>query len=138
VADRTLVAELLAGPYPCCLTTLRASGDPYGVVVWCGRDGERPTVNAAESRWLENLRRDPRVSMVVVDTANILRHVSVDGVVAAIEPDSDYAHIDALSLVYEGRRYAYSTPEEVPRFRVEIEPKRIRTVDISPPPTGTL
>ena len=96
-------------------------------------DGERFTVNAAEGRWLRNLRRDPRVGLVVVDTANILRHVGVDGVVVGIVPDSDYAHIDSLSLVYEGRRYAYSTPDEVPRFRVEIEPKRMRTLDIPAP-----
>ena len=133
MADPRLVEELFAGPHPCCLTTLGAAGDPYSVVVWCARDGDRVTVNAAESRWLENLRRDPRVALVVVDTENILRHVSVDGVVAAIVPDTDYAHIDSLSLIYEGRRYQYSTPEDVPRFRVEIEARRIRTVDISPP-----
>lgn len=133
MADAELVDELLAGPHPCCLTTLAPGGEPYSVVVWCGRDGARFTVNAAESRWLRNLRRDPRVSFVVVDTDNILRHVSVDGVVASVEPDRDYAHIDSLSVIYEGRRYAYSRPEDVPRFRIEIEPKRIRTVDISPP-----
>ena len=105
MADPRLVEELFAGPHPCCLTTLGAA----------------------------DVRRDPRVALVVVDTENILRHVSVDGVVAAIEPDTDYAHIDSLSLIYEGRRYQYSTPEDVPRFRVEIEARRIRTVDISPP-----
>jgi PPOX class probable F420-dependent enzyme len=133
MADAELVDELLAGPYPCCLTTLAPDGEPYSVVVWCARDGDRFTVNAADSRWLGNLRRDPRVSFVVVDTENILRHVSVDGVVAKVEPDRDYAHIDSLSQVYEGRRYSYSRPEDVPRFRVEIEPRRIRTVDIAPP-----
>jgi len=134
VDDPALVEELFAGPFPCCLTSLRANGEPYSVVVWAARDGERFTVNAAEGRWLANLRRDPRVALVVVDTDNILRHVGVDGVVTAIEPDDEYAHIDALSRVYEGRPYAYSTPEEVPRFRVEIEARRIRTLDLPAPP----
>ena len=132
MASEELIAELVDGPNPCCLTTLRPDGSPYSVVVWCGRDGERFTVNAAEGRWLANLRRDPRVSFVVIDAANILRHVSVDGVVAEIEPDEDYAHIDSLSRVYMGEPYQWSTPEQVPRFRVAIEPKRIRTVDIPP------
>ena len=132
MADPELVRMLFAGPNPCCLTTLRPTGQPYSVVVWCAQEGERFTVNAGEGRWLRNLRRDPRVSLVVVDTENILRHVSVDGVVAGIEPDTDYAHIDGLSRTYEGRRYAYSTPEDVPRFRIEIAPQRIRTVDVSP------
>lgn len=119
------------------MTTLAPGGAPYSVVVWCAREGDRFAVNAADSRWLRNLRRDPRVSFVVVDTKDIRRHVGVDGVVAKIEPDRDYAHIDSLSLVYECRPYAYSRPEEVPRFRIEPEPTRIRTVDISPPAGGT-
>ena len=48
-----------------------------------------------------------------------------------IEPDRDHAHIDSLSLVYEGRRYAYSTSEEEPRFKLTIEPLRIRAFDLS-------
>ena len=115
------------------LTTLREDGSPYSVVVWCGRDGDRVTVNAAEGRWLDNLRRDPRVSLVVVDTANILRHVGIEGRVAEIEPDEDYEHIDELSRVYLGRRYPWSTPEREARFRVVIEPDRVRTVDIALP-----
>jgi PPOX class probable F420-dependent enzyme len=127
-----LVRELLEAPFPCCLTSLDRDGSPYGVVVWCAPDGGRITVNAARGLWLRNLRRDPRVSLVVVDTGNILRHVSVQGRVVGIDPDERYAHIDSLSQVYEGRRYQYSTPEEVPRFRVAIEPDRVRTLDLAP------
>ena len=130
-----MIAELADGPYPCCLTTLRADGSPYSVVVWCGRDGKRFTVNATDGRWLDNIRRDPRVSFVVVDTANILRHVGVDGRVVEIEPDTNYAHIDDLSRTYLGGKYPWSTPDDVPRFRVVIEAERIRTVDI-PLPEG--
>jgi PPOX class probable F420-dependent enzyme len=133
MADRKLIEELLDGPYPCALTTLRGDGSPYSVVVWCGRDGDRVTVNAAEGRWLENLRRDPRVSLVVVDTANILRHVGVDGRAVEIEPDEDYEHIDELSRVYLGGRYQWTTPEQEPRYRVVIEPDRVRTADIALP-----
>ena len=128
-----IVDELLDGPFPCALTTLDRDGSPYSVVVWCGRAGGRITVNAAEGKWLRNLRRDPRLSLVVVDTGNILRHVNVQGRVTEIVPDADYAHIDSLSEIYEGRPYAYSTPDEVPRFRVEIEPERIRTLDLPAP-----
>jgi hypothetical protein len=125
--------ELLDGPFPCTLTSLDGGGGPYGVVVWCGRLGDAVGVNAGEGVWLRNLRRDPRVGLVVVDTRNILRHVSISGRVSEISPDSDYAHIDSLSEVYEGRPYAYSTPEEVPRFRVEIEVLKVRTLDLAPP-----
>jgi hypothetical protein len=33
MSDDALVAELLDGPYPCCLSTLRGDGSPYTVVV---------------------------------------------------------------------------------------------------------
>ena len=132
MSDRPdLVRELLEGPYPCCLTTLRAEGDPYSVVDWCAPEGERVTVNATEGRWLTNLRRDPRVALVIVDTAQILRHVGIDGRAVAIEPDIGNAHIDSLSILYEGRRYAYSSPEEGPHFKVTIEPLRTRAFDLS-------
>src|SRR5687767_14170142 len=123
MADERLNEELLDGPYPCALTTLREDGSPYSVVVWCGRDGDRVMVNAAEGgRWLANLRRDPRVSLVVVDPANILRHVSVEGRVAEIELDEGYECIHELSHTYLGRPYPWSGPDEEPRYRVAIDP----------------
>lgn len=103
------------------------------MVVWCAWDGDRFTVNATKGQWLDNIRRDPRVSFVIVDTANILRHVGVDGVVVAVEPDEGYVHIDRLSRTYLGDKYQWSTPEEVPRFRIAIEPLRVRTIDIPLP-----
>lgn len=126
-----IVDELLGGPFPCCLTTLDRGGSPYSVVVWCAPVGEMVTVNATESVWLNNLRRDPRASLLVVDTRNILRYVSIRGRAAAIDPDVDYAHIDALSEVYDGHPYAYSRPEEVPRYRVSIRIEKLRTTDIA-------
>jgi PPOX class probable F420-dependent enzyme len=133
LSEDGFVAEFLQAPFPCCLTSLDKDGRPYSVVVWCAPDGERITVNAAEGLWLRNLRRDPRVALVIVDTGNILRHVNVQGTVVDIQPDEGYAHIDALSRIYEGRRYQYSFPEDIPRFKVTIEPDRIRTLDLEPP-----
>ena len=132
-AHPPIYEELLDGPFPCTLNSLDANGSPYGVVVWCGRIGEAVGVNAAEGVWLRNLRRDPRASLVIVDTRNILRHVSITGRASEISLDERYAHINALSEVYEGRPYAYSTPEDVPRFRVEIEVLKVRTLDLAPP-----
>lgn len=123
--------ELLAGPYPCCLTTLDGGGNPYSVVVWCGSLGDAVAVNATESVWLNNLRRDPRASLLVVDTANILRYVSIRGRATDVTPDRDYAHINSLSEVYEGRPYAYSAPEQVIRYRVAITVEKLRTTDIA-------
>jgi PPOX class probable F420-dependent enzyme len=123
--------ELIGGAHPCCLTTLDGGGGPYSVVVWCGRHGDDVAVNATESVWLANIRRDPRASLLVVDTANILRYVSIRGRVTEIEEDRDYEHINGLSEVYEGRPYAYSTPADVTRYRVVVAIDKLRTTDIS-------
>ena len=125
-ARPTIIDELLDGPHPCSLTSLEEAGSPYSVVVWCRQEEGRITVNAAEGLWLRNLRRDPRISLVVDDPGPPQR-------VAEIVDDDGYAHIDSLSRVYEGRPYAYSKPEDVPRFRIAIEPRRIRTLDLPPP-----
>ncbi|MFN8161672.1 MAG: TIGR03618 family F420-dependent PPOX class oxidoreductase [Solirubrobacterales bacterium] len=128
-----VVAELLEGPHPCCLSTLDDDGSPYVVVVWCAAEGDAVAVNAAEGRWLDNLRRDPRASLVVLDTANILRYVGIDGRAVTIEPDPGHAHMNELSRLYEGRDYAYATPEDERRFKIVIEPARVRAFDLPPP-----
>jgi len=134
MADQKLIAELGDGPYPCILTTLREDGSPYGVVVWCGREDGRFTVNSDESsRWLANVRRDPRVALVIVDTDNILRHLGIDGRVVSIEPDDEYAHIDSLSQIYMGRPYGWARPGEIDKYKLTIEPVRARTTDIPLP-----
>jgi len=123
--------ELLAGPYPCCLTTLDGAGNPYGVVVWCGSFRDMVAVNATESVWLNNLRRDPRASLIIVDTRNILRYLSIRGRVADVTPDGDYAHINSLSEVSVSLNKDYSTHEDVPRYRVAIAIEKLRTTDIA-------
>ena len=59
----------------------------------------------------------PSRSLVVVDTANILRHVGVEGRVAEIELDEGYEYIHELSQAYLDRPYPWSGPDEEARIR---------------------
>jgi PPOX class probable F420-dependent enzyme len=136
MADRALLAELLDRPLPAALTTLDADGAPRSVVVWCDREGDLVTVNAGESVWLQNLRRDPRLALVVHDDTNILRYAALRGRAIEIAPDHDYDHIDRLSRLYEDRAYPYEDPAQAPRFKVTIEPAGLRTLDEPRPPGG--
>src|SRR3954447_8244404 len=119
---------LLDGPHPCSLTTLRADGSPYAVVVWCGRDGDRITVNAGTpSRWLDNLRADARVALTVVDRADILHYLHARGRVTEIREDRGFAHMDALARVYDGtEEYVGEAPAHTRRWVVTIEPEQLR------------
>jgi PPOX class probable F420-dependent enzyme len=126
---------LLDGPHPCSLTTLEPDGSPYPVVVWCGRDGDRITVNAGTpSRWLRNLRRDPRVGLTVVDRDDILHYLQARGRVLEVREDHGFAHMDALARVYDGtEEFVWEDPAESTRWVVVIEPEQVRTNRFSKP-----
>lgn len=103
-------------------------------MVWCAREGISVSLNAGDGVWLRNVRRDPRLSLVVHDSENILRYVALRGQAAEVVLDEDYQHIDELSLRYEGRPFHYARPEDGPRFRVLVEPRGVRIHDGPPPP----
>jgi PPOX class probable F420-dependent enzyme len=126
---------LLDGAHPCSLTTLAPDGTPYAVVIWCGRDGDRITVNAGTgSRWLRNLRADPRVALTVIDRADILHYLHAHGRVADVREDVGFAHMDALARVYDGtEEYVWEDPATTTRWVVTIEPERLRTHRFSKP-----
>jgi PPOX class probable F420-dependent enzyme len=128
--------DLLDAAVPCVLTWLRPGGEPDSVYVWCGRDGDELSVNAGdETVWLRHIRRDPRVSLVVVDPEDVYHYVSVRGTVVAIDADEGYAHIDALSWIYEGtEEFAWARPEDGARHRLTIRPDRVRVYRAAAPP----
>jgi hypothetical protein len=69
--------------------------------------------------------------VLIAGTAVIGRWGSSSGGAADARPDRDEAALHSLSEVYEGRPYAYSTPEDVPRYRVAITVDKLRTTDIA-------
>ena len=101
------VRDLLAKPNPAVITTLGAQGRPVSVATWYLLDGERILVNMDEGRKrLEHLRRDPRVSLTVLDEANWYTHVSLQGHVAEMRGDEGLTDIDRLAVHYTGSPYA--------------------------------
>jgi PPOX class probable F420-dependent enzyme len=67
-------------PAYCQLATLMPDGAPQNTQVWVETDGEHILVNTAEGRQkVNNVRRDPRVALNVVDPTNAWRIASVRG-----------------------------------------------------------
>jgi PPOX class probable F420-dependent enzyme len=121
--------ELLDAPFPCSFTTLTPAGAPHSVVIWCTRDGDRVTVNGAETAWwLKNVRRDPRVSVIVLDPAEILRYVEIRGRVTDIREDVGIEHQTMQAQLYDGTEtYAWARPNDTrKRYVVSVEPERVR------------
>ena len=97
---------LLEKPNPAVITTLRADGQPVSVATWYVLDGDRVLVNMdATRKRLEHLRRDPRVSLTVLDEAGWYTHVSLLGRVTDLTADEALRDIDRVSQHYTGRAY---------------------------------
>jgi PPOX class probable F420-dependent enzyme len=98
--------DLLAKPNPAVICTLRSDGQPVSVATWYLLDGDRILVNMDEGRKrLAHLRRDPRVSLTVLDEKSWYTHVSVQGRVVELADDTDLADIDRISTHYNGKPY---------------------------------
>jgi hypothetical protein len=54
---------------------------------------------------LRHLRRDPRLTLTVLDEASWYTHVSLLGRVTELADDPELAGIDRLSIHYGGRPY---------------------------------
>ena len=110
---------LLREPNPAVMASLKPGGGPLSVATWYVWDDGRVLVNLDHSRArLEHLRRDPRVSLTVLDN-NWYRHVSLQGEVAEIAPDEAFADIDRLSNHYRGEDYRNRESARV-SARIEI------------------
>jgi PPOX class probable F420-dependent enzyme len=97
--------EVLAKPNPAVIGTVTPDGAPNTVATWYLWEDGRVLVNLDHSRArLEHLRKDPRVSLTVLDN-NWYRHVSLQGRVVAIEPDADLRDIDRISNHYRDQDY---------------------------------
>ena len=92
---------------PCVVATLRSDGAPVSVATWyLLEDDDRILLNMDDTRVrLGHLRRDPRVSLTIIDEANWYTHISLIGTVTEMRADEGLVDIDRLSTHYGGRTY---------------------------------
>lgn len=115
------IAEFLTRPNPAVVATLRPDGSPHTAATWYDWEDGRVLLNMDVGRLrLGFLRRDPGVSLTVLDEGNWYRHVSLMGVAEEIRPDPDLADIDQLAIRYTGAPYRQRARERVTAWmRVE-------------------
>ena len=113
---------LLEQPVIANLATVMADGSPQVTPVWVDTDGETVLLNTAKGRVkYDNIAREPRVAVSVVDPQNPFRVVAVRGEAQLIEEGAD-DHIDRLSQKYLGEeRYPFRQPGEE-RVTVRVVP----------------
>jgi PPOX class probable F420-dependent enzyme len=100
-SDATLA--LLDGRNYAVLATVNPDGSPQTSVMWVGHDGGDLLFSTVEGRVKHrNMRRDPRVSVTVIDAANPENYVELRGRVS-MTPDVGRALDTRLSWKYDGR-----------------------------------
>ena len=109
-------------------TTLLPGGQPMTHMMWVDADDEYLLINTEIGRQKErNVKRDPRVTVTVIDAANPYNYGEVRGtVVEQLTGPEARAHIDKLAMKYTGKPY---DPNAIKTERVllRIAPDRQRS-----------
>ena len=133
------MAKLTAGqarflhdePNIAVVAALREDGTAHQTPVWVDWDGDHVLLNLTSDRAkLEHLRRDPRVSVLVLDRDDPFRWIGIDGTVAEITPEGAYEHIVRQAGVYLGRESYPLKPGEQ-RILVRIAPDRVEARNVA-------
>jgi len=117
-------------PHVGVVAALREDGSTHQTVVWVDWDGEHVLLNLNTARAkLDYLRRDPRVSILVLDRENPFRWVGLEGKVVETTPDGAYEHIVRQAGVYLGKE-EYPLGEGEQRILVRIALDRIEAYGV--------
>ena len=105
------VREFLAQPLIAMIASLDEDGAPRQAAVWyrLEQDGRILLNSRAGRRWCENLERDARVSIAVLDPDDGYRWIGLTGVVEEVVSDVERARDDIVALAH---RYHPEGPTE--------------------------
>ena len=116
------------------LTTLGADGSPQTTPNWVDVDDEgRVLINTAEGRAKpRNARRDPRVSLSVVDADDPYRSLMIRGRVEEVTNEGAEDHIDSMQRKYHGTEPYPNHDASHPRVLLKIRPEHISRMGYRP------
>lgn len=108
------------------LGTLMPNGEVQVTPVWVDIDNGNLLFNSARGRVKDrNVRRDPRVTLTLIDPDNPYRYIEVRGRVVDITEKGASEHINKLAKKYLGvDKYPYAQPGEV-RVLYRVKPEKV-------------
>ncbi|MFI6866304.1 PPOX class F420-dependent oxidoreductase [Nocardia sp. NPDC050406] len=120
-------ADLLGKKCFAHLSSLGPDGEPQSHPVWFDAAGGRLLISTGTDRQkYRNIRRDPRVSVSILDPDDPYRYLEVRGRVVEIEADPQKIFLDQLARKYLGQdRYPYEERRGVERVILHIEPDHV-------------
>jgi PPOX class probable F420-dependent enzyme len=125
VALSAELKSLIDGPNFAHLCTLMSDGSPQSAPVWIARDGDRILIATGEgSLKARNTRRDPRVSLSIVDMNDPYEEAQLRGRVVERRPDGDLKIMDPISHKYTGKPFPMRNPEGRVALVIELDRAR--------------
>ena len=119
--------EMFEGPNFATVATLQPDGRPQTSVVWVRADGDDVLFSTIKGRRkYENMVRDPRLSVLVLDAADPYSYTEIRGT-AEITDDPDARLIEELSQKYTGRPFGDRSGEQ--RVIVRVRPDHVVSYD---------
>ncbi|MFD8571080.1 PPOX class F420-dependent oxidoreductase [Streptomyces sp. NPDC057694] len=110
------------------VATIQPDGSPQVSPVWAKRDGDDVLFSTTVGRRKEkNLRRDPRVTVLVQPADNPYAYAEIRGTVE-ITTEGGQELIDELSLKYTGKKYAEfnaSSADDAERVVVRVRARKV-------------
>ena len=116
--------EILEGVNFASLATINIDGSPQVSVVWIDYKDNHILINTAKGRIkTNNMERDPRVSISVIDAKNPYNQITFKGIVKKISETNADEHIHSLAKKYLNQdKYPISNKET--RVIVSIKPQK--------------
>jgi PPOX class probable F420-dependent enzyme len=112
--------RVLANPNPSIIGSVTPDGAPNTVATWYLWEDGHVLVNMDEGRKrLEYLRRNPRVSLTVLDGDSWYRHITLHGTIS-LEQDEGLKDIDRICTHYMGGPYSQRDRGRV-TGRIEVD-----------------
>lgn len=126
--------RLFASDRHVTLVTLDPDGSPQASLVWAERDGDQLLIGMeSKHRKTRNLRRDPRVTLVIEDddqlsARGLRQYLVIRGTAALLGPDipAEYTELmDAQSRRYLGKDYPFENRDSRTAIIARVTPERI-------------
>jgi PPOX class probable F420-dependent enzyme len=118
------VRELVDGKNYATLATINADGSPQTSAMWVGRDGDDLLFSTIAGRLKDrNMRRDPRVSVTIMDREDPENYTEIRGTATITEAGGRELD-DRLSWKYDGKEAGEDVPGAV-RVVVRVVPERV-------------
>ncbi|MFC9603682.1 PPOX class F420-dependent oxidoreductase [Streptomyces niveus] len=128
VALSEKLKELLDSPVFVAIATIQPDGSPQVSPVWVKRDGDDILISTTVGRRKEeNLRRDPRVTVLLQPFDAPYSYAEIRGS-ATLTTEGGQELIDELAVKYVGKSYSEFNPnagQDDERVVVRITPRKI-------------